>query len=199
VPFINAQNLFFVTPAVGYAFCLGTLSFLSHSAHPFAGVVCGTFSGVMWLSNFSSFMIENYWANGSFLIYLLLCMLSLKATESSLVPCIDHEPWDSDGRISDTREDNFVFSSSSQRDASSNSDFDSSEERDEGLQGTLPLYDNTDDELRHFLPNLGELNEYNQDDPVVGSEPFSMFTQQATRDTTINTDASIRSRRVLRP
>lgn len=196
LPFVNAHYIFFVTPAVSYAFCLGVLSFLSHSAHPYSAVISGACAGLTWSSNLSSFMMEHYWANGSFLIYILLCMLSLKAAESSFIPCIDSKPWDSDGRLPDSQDDKFFFSSSSRHDSQSNSDFDSPGEHDEDLEGNLRFYSTTNDELRHLIPNMEELNDVlNRDD----HELLSMMAETARMNSTNSTDVGVRSRRFPRP
>lgn len=195
LPFVNANYIFFVTPAVAYAFCLGVLSFLSHSAHPYSAVISGACAGFTWSSNLSSFIMEHYWANGSFFIYILLCMLSLKAAESSFIPCIDSMPWDSDGRLPDSRDD-FGFSSLSRHDSQSNSNFDPPVEHDEDLEGNLQFYSTTNDELRHLVPNMEELNDVlNRDD----HELLSMMAETARMNSTNSTDAGVRSRRFPRP
>ncbi|CAJ1936935.1 unnamed protein product [Cylindrotheca closterium] len=202
LPFVNARHLFFVTPAVAYAFCLGILSFLSRSAHPYSAVISGTCAGLTWSSNLSSFMIEHYWANGSFFIYMILCMLSLKAAESPFIPCINNKPWDGAGRLPETEKDNFRCSSSSRHDYSlGNNNFDSPGEHDEDLEGNLRLYSTINDEHGHLVPNMEELNGVLHSDgqEVSYNELLLMMTQTVRVNSANSTDAGVRSRRVLRP
>jgi len=197
LPFLNAHHLFFVSPPIAYAFCLGVLSFLSHSAHPFSGVLCGACSGLAWYGNLSTFMVESYWANGSFLIYILLCALSLKAAESSFVPCIDHKPWDTNGRLSETQEPNYhQISYSSRQDSSGTGNFDFLGETCDNIDGNTRLYLTRNEEAGHTIPNIEELDDDCNHNEQEIDDNGNVSAQTAAVESASNTDAGVRSRRV---
>ena len=194
VPFVNANLLFIVNPSIAYAFCLGVLFFLSRSAHPFSAVICGACAGLTWSANLSSFMMEVYWANGSFLFYILLCMVSLKASKSSLVPCIDYKPWDSNGQFPLTPEH---YDYLPQSDSSSN--LDSLGVRGSDFGGNLWLYPTRNDDSLDIIPNIGEM--YRYDDSNQNEQEFDHIENASTLtpavDSTSSADAGVRSRRAL--
>jgi hypothetical protein len=200
LPFLSTRIPLLSSPAFSYALCLGILSLLSHPVHPLASIFCGTLSGMLWASNVTSFLMEPYWSNGIIIVYAVLCALSLKASGSVFVPCVDHVPWDSHGHMTQMQQEessvqsSFVLDSSSHSDSSTDSTFEESSERP---QATLPLFTNQEDEIHHSLPSVGGLGD-DEDE----SEYYPLVAQNAatTVDPSNNTNAAtMRSRRAPRP
>jgi hypothetical protein len=116
VPFLEARTHllpvvfdldlnFDVPPPFTYGLCVALLLVLSYPVHPIASVACGTLSGMLWTSEVTSFLVQPYWSNGSIACYLMVCLLSLKASGSSWIPCVEYVSWDARGRFTDHRRD----------------------------------------------------------------------------------------------
>jgi hypothetical protein len=174
-------------PAVSYSLCLIILLVLAHPSHPIASVACGTLAGVLWTAEWTSFLIEPYWSNGSLVAYIGLCLLSIKAssnnntsssasttpTTSRWIPCIEHVAWNSKGRLLLASSSLLVLddddSNNNNYEPGNNDDNDGGEE--DSSTGTnsdssslleaeqeLPMVRS---DLRHRLPQMG--NENNND------------------------------------
>jgi hypothetical protein len=142
---------------------------------------------MLWSSNVTSFLIEPYWSNGTIFIHGLLCALSLKASGSSNVPCIDYVAWDNHGHIIEEE----IFSQTLSNESSSDNEDSSSddlESQEHSLEG-LPMFSQDRDEIiRNRLPLVG----LNDVDDVGGNEHYPLLSQ------TVPTNSRMRSRRILR-
>ena len=99
LPFLPVSRRVHVT--LSYFTCFILLMALSWKSHPVTSVMCGTFSGFMWLIGLTSFLGDFYW--GAVMVAWLTvgCLLSLRGTPqlAGWVPCIDYVAWDARGRI----------------------------------------------------------------------------------------------------
>ena len=100
--------MFWLVPWVSYCLCIIILFLLlsSHSINPLASIGFGTASGILWTNQLTSFLQQPYWSNGLIMGYGILCLLSLKATGSKLLPCIEYVGWDVRGRLRRTLSNN---------------------------------------------------------------------------------------------
>lgn len=176
--------------------------------HPFAGIVCGTVSGMLWASDVTSFLMEPYWSSGTLVVYGLLCVLSLKASGSIFVLCIDQVPWDSDGNMIYTHQQgeesseqrSFTLDSSSHSELSTQSTLEDNSERP---QATLPLFSLEEDEIEHRLPFMGGMSD--DEDNLDGGTNREYYPLVAQNDSGAlgpsngNYAATVRSRRAPRP
>eukprot|EP00980_Cylindrotheca_fusiformis_P006152 scaffold1319_cov126-Cylindrotheca_fusiformis.AAC.41 len=200
IPFVSSQIPILSIPSFSYALCLGILSLLSHSVHPFMGIFCGTISGMLWASNITSFLIEPYWSNGALVFYALLCALSLKSSGSSFVPCIDLAPWDSSGRMIHAQEQEEESASPTAGDLSNHSDSSTHSTSEEGAQDGLPLFSNLEDD--HHRSPIGRMSSLENDLESDTNEYYPLTTRNgsSTADASnTNSTATMRSRRAPRP
>jgi hypothetical protein len=97
LPFLSCNGPILEIPVVSWIIALTILFRLSHSTHPVMGVVCGTVSGLLWVSGWTLWLAEPYWCSGTLILCLLLCLLSLKIHGKIYLPCIDFVPWNNRG------------------------------------------------------------------------------------------------------
>lgn len=186
-------------PSISYALAITILLALNHSTHPIASIIFGTLSGLLWSQDMTSFLAEPYWSNGTVFAYIFLCGLSLRATASSFVPCIDFVSWDDQGRriqtTSTTSSDDgnevfelqanvFVNSDQGDDDTSNHSLEDEQEHEVE-----LPMYNDAQQDLRHRLPVMTDMEENDNDDD---DDSTPLYTPNSSRQT----GNTIRSRRI---
>ena len=196
-----------VLPPLTYFLCLCILVALSYPVHPIASVAYGTISGMLWASDLTSFFIQPYWSNGSIAFYLILCILSLKASGNPFIPCVEHVSWDSRGRMIANQDDDpmlIVDSIESQQGVDRGGDGgrdDSSESSSlislvEERSHELPLFSaaattatsSMDDDangLHHLLPVMGDLDDEHDDNddneeslPLVSHRPTTMRSRR---------------------
>ena len=116
---------------------------------------------MLWSSNITTFLAEPYWSNGVILMYIAFSVLSLKASDSPLVPCVDFVSWDRNGRSIEIQQQEVGTNNNH----SSDSDDESSDflQNQEHLreEETLPLFydEGSNPEIHHRLPLVGGLDE----------------------------------------
>lgn len=99
LPFLPVSRRVHVS--LSYFACFTLLLALSWKSHPITSVMCGTFSGFLWVTGISSFLGEVYWGTVMIVWLAFACLLSLRGTPqlAALVPCIDYVAWNAQGRI----------------------------------------------------------------------------------------------------
>ena len=105
LPFLSIKGPILGTPVVSWIMVITILLRLSHSTHPVMGVACGTVSGLFWVSGWTFWLAERYWSCGMLMLYLGLCVLSLKLHGKVYLPCVDYIPWNRDGHLVLRREE----------------------------------------------------------------------------------------------
>jgi hypothetical protein len=99
LPFLPVSRRVHVS--LSYFTCFTLLLALSWKSHPVTSVMCGTFSGFLWVSGITSFFGDVYWGTVMIVWLVFACLLSLRGTPqlAAWVPCIDYVAWDARGRI----------------------------------------------------------------------------------------------------
>lgn len=201
LPFLEHTRfaLLFVPPFT-YGVCVTILLWLSHPVHPISAVVCGTLSGMLWTTNLTSFLMNPYWSNGSIAFYLILSIVSLKASGSAWIPCVDYVSWNARGEIVDPdpqhgssvlivesleqpqQEQQLSVDGEDGSDTSSHSleERRNTESTSFGSMATSTTRSDDEDEnsnLRHRLPVMGDASddEANEED-LVGRNPLLSTT-----------------------
>ena len=151
----------------------------------------GTLSGMLWSSNITIFLAEPYWSNGVILMYIAFSVLSLKASDSPLVPFVDFVSWDRNGRSIETQQQEggqVTLSNSSNNTHSSDSDDESSDflqNQERSREETLPMFydESSNPEIHYRLPLVGGLVDEDNGilDPLLSNEN-TMRSRRNPRD-----------------
>lgn len=189
-------NPFFLNnPSWTCTLCIMVLLWLSRGSHSGFGVLSGSIVGIIWSTGWFNFLAEGHWGSGLLVWLILLSLLSLKADPqwAAWVPCIDHIAWDRDGRLvpvdgqqqqgwtgSLLREGDEIVAVSYDTDdddepgSEEDSDVgdDDGDEDDDDVEASRQAFPRQDDnEIYGRLPELGDMEEEDDDDGIVDHIP----------------------------
>jgi uncharacterized membrane protein (UPF0136 family) len=173
LPFVDNRLLllgFSVPVTLSLLLVFGVLGYLSYPSRTLAPIVCGLASGVLWSLGVTTFLQDAYWGISWALFMVVLCALSLRASDNptrepiimdthhqnhrTWIPCVDFVSWNRRGER--VREDYWDTHSRHvpHSDDSSNDDDDDDDDDSDDSMDSSQLDDSDNDNDLELAPLL---------------------------------------------